>query len=661
MAFKLAELYAELSGDETKLVSALSRARKGVDSLKAGLEKASSYAKYALGGMATVAGISVKAFSEQEQADKKLEASLIAAGIAADVYLTKFTNLAGELQKVTSFSDDQIEGLMAQEAQFGIAAGKIEEYTRQVIGLAGALGVDLDSAFKLTIQAENGNFTMLQKTMPILKRATTDVEKMAMVREMAARGLAREAALQQTDTGMLNQNIKALMEQAEVLGKMLLPYIVDASKWVVKHVEALSKWIQANKETATSYAKTVIAGGTFLAIAPSIISTSSSMISVIKGLSGALEYLGISGLTVCPPLAVIAAAVAVGTKIWSNYRAEVNKANADMKELATGLKGQEGINVKIKTAMTPQDGKADENLERTRQAMRAIEDELKRISELGEDQQYEYSAWISYARKMHMELQGLEDAQKRIVEGERQAAAAKEQQARVEQMRKDFTKSMLTAFGTENEKRKAAIEEEYIKLKDTLAKMQLSREEYAAKLDALDKGRQAKLDAMAKEEADKQRDKNQTIADAYQQMSIELLGMTKGQRARDIAELDADYKKKKEMFAGNAEQLLELEKWRKAKLADIDKANAKDKQDTPTFTAMADINKQMQEAIFKKFGEDNSGKVAEDQLKEQQDTNKWLEKVHEAVAKASAVKKQGDFGFRDPTAGRPDTGGFKIV
>jgi hypothetical protein len=112
---------------------------------------------------------------------------------------------AEELQKVTTVEDDAAIAAMKYGANLGITKDRLNEATKDAIGLSKAFGVDLNMAMKMTANAYQGNYDALAKYIPALKTATDETQKQAIVNEAMARGFRIAEGEANTFTGALMQ------------------------------------------------------------------------------------------------------------------------------------------------------------------------------------------------------------------------------------------------------------------------------------------------------------------------------------------------------------------------------------------------------------------------------------------------------------------------
>jgi len=184
-----------------------------------------------------IAKKTIDAYGVQEKAERKLASALghTNKGLLAQ---------ASALQQVSSHGDEAIIAVQALISNMGIAEGDIGNATKMAIGLSEALGVDLNMAAKAAAGAIQGDTNMLTRYIPLLKTTKDETEKLAIVQEVANKGLiqARDAA--ETMSGSMEQAGMAVGDAAEALGGLLAPTVTAVAGGVQFLAEGLSNTVK---------------------------------------------------------------------------------------------------------------------------------------------------------------------------------------------------------------------------------------------------------------------------------------------------------------------------------------------------------------------------------------------------------------------------------
>jgi hypothetical protein len=202
---------------------------QGVNKAKGGLSGFGTLAK-SIGGMLVAAfsvrsmvnffTTSVKLASEQIAVENRLAAALRANGKEVEGNMEKYKRFASALQRVTTVGDETTLGLIQLAVTMQSKAP--DEAAKMAIGLSKALNVDLQTAVRMAVMAQNGHTDALRRQIPALRTATTDAEKMAAVQQTVATGMAIAADEANTAAGKFAQLKNAWGDLKEVIGSGIL-------------------------------------------------------------------------------------------------------------------------------------------------------------------------------------------------------------------------------------------------------------------------------------------------------------------------------------------------------------------------------------------------------------------------------------------------------
>ena len=209
-------LGADIKGFQTNMRKASSELQK-VGKKMQGIGK--SMSMYVTAPIMAMGGAAVIAFDKQAQAEARLAAQLSVNGKAVEVTMDKYKAFAASLQKISTVGDEATLELMQLSESMG--SPNTIEATKNAIGLSKALGIDLKSALKMVVLAQNGEYTMLNRYVPLLRKATTETEKAAIVSKLYAGGLAIAKAEAVTGLGPMKQLTNSLGDLMESFGKII--------------------------------------------------------------------------------------------------------------------------------------------------------------------------------------------------------------------------------------------------------------------------------------------------------------------------------------------------------------------------------------------------------------------------------------------------------
>ena len=105
----------------------------------------------------------VQAAMQQEDANAKLRASLLATGQLTDANVAKFQGLASARQLVTRYGDEATQSEIATAIAMGVSLDKIEALTVAAQDFASTFRMEFSSAFRMTSRAFMGDIEMLSR------------------------------------------------------------------------------------------------------------------------------------------------------------------------------------------------------------------------------------------------------------------------------------------------------------------------------------------------------------------------------------------------------------------------------------------------------------------------------------------------------------------
>jgi len=238
-------LVVNLKAKTAEFGKGLKRARKSIRTFKKALDGASKraavWSRNLVMAGAAVAGAFVKLAMEQERAEMALDAALQSTGQNVAIHGKALRQMAADIQKVTVHGDEFVLGLMTAGMNLGITADKIGGVTKQAIGLATVLKMDLNTAMRYMVLAQQGEMTMLRRYLPALRATEDATEQLAIVTEAANRGWEQAQAETKTTRGGLLQLKNALGDVGETFGKAFLPMMQRA----IGRLRAFAGWAQS--------------------------------------------------------------------------------------------------------------------------------------------------------------------------------------------------------------------------------------------------------------------------------------------------------------------------------------------------------------------------------------------------------------------------------
>jgi hypothetical protein len=193
-----------------------------------------------------------RAWGVQEQAVSAVEAAIKATGGTAGFTTKQLVKMAGELQKISTFGDEDIlKNLTANLLTFTNVVGPVfEEAQKQALNLSARLGQDLKSSVIQLGKALNDPikgitalsrvgvaFTETQKEQikTLMKSGDIMAAQKIILAELGHEFENQATALAQTTQGKLTQAMNAVGDAMESVGQAIAP-IVEYAAGVIQHL-----------------------------------------------------------------------------------------------------------------------------------------------------------------------------------------------------------------------------------------------------------------------------------------------------------------------------------------------------------------------------------------------------------------------------------------
>ena len=247
----------------------------------------------------------VEAFGKQQDSVQRL------ASVFGNEGATSLANYASELQKVTTFGDENTNAAMAQMGAFGASTEQTKTLTKATLDLSAGMGIDLNTAALLVAKSFGTSTNALGRYGVELDSNMTKEEKVAAIAakvEERYGGLAKQLA--QTTSGQLAQAKNAFGDLAEVFGRTVAPAILAIAKLFkflseaidikIMRTLAASTLILVTGFTALAYQTKIAAAGQAIYQAAMAISSvaTAGLTASLAALKAALISTGVGGLIV---------------------------------------------------------------------------------------------------------------------------------------------------------------------------------------------------------------------------------------------------------------------------------------------------------------------------------------------------------------------------
>jgi hypothetical protein len=308
----------------------------------------------------------VNLFAKQEESVARL----------ARVFGSKGAKALGEyssqLQKVTTFGDEDINMMMAQIGAFGASEEQTKKLAKATLDLSAGMGIGLNEAGKLVAKSIGTSTNALQRHGVELDTNASKSEKVDSIvsgLEATYGGLAEQMA--QTTAGQLQQAQNAFGDFQETIGELLAPAVLVLAKGLKAIAEALS-----NKAFQTA----VVA---FAALGASLWAATSGA-AAFTGAVGALKaaYLAFSGVLAATPWgAALLALTVAGAAAFAYFKATEDSTDAQDKNNKSLKEAKEAID-EMNESRKALAEEIENNTDKLAEDLALVEAEIKKGSEL---------------------------------------------------------------------------------------------------------------------------------------------------------------------------------------------------------------------------------------------------------------------------------------
>jgi hypothetical protein len=165
---------------------------------------------------------SVKAFLEAELNAKKLEVALQNISGEGTGAFNKLIKQSEELQKISIFSDDDIQNAQTALVQYGLTSDEVEKLLPKILDLASAQGIDLASATDISIKAINGQTKGLKTAGIAFEDTGTKAGNLAKLTDNLNKFQGQSSAIMETNAGKLARLGNAYDDFKESVGEALI-------------------------------------------------------------------------------------------------------------------------------------------------------------------------------------------------------------------------------------------------------------------------------------------------------------------------------------------------------------------------------------------------------------------------------------------------------
>ena len=334
-----------------------------------------------------LATATIEAFGKQEMAVLKLSSAIRSQGGNVSEILPIYESLAGEMQRLTTYGDEEVLALQSTATAMGVTSEQMDLCIKGAIGLSNVFGIGLNEAVRAAATVVQGKTDKLNEMIPALSKCKSETEKYAIAEKAMKDGFAQAKAEAESTSGKLKQAANAWGDLAEVAGETFAPAAVE----VAGALKSVCEWLSKNSEII----QVLVGGLSSLAVgfAFSRIGGLASVASLFKMVSGAItgtkaasDALNVS--LKANPLGIAMTAVSAFALLVSHLHSK-EKARYES-NIEQSKEYRDGIDAEI-DAMKQWGISAEDNEKRTAE----VADEIAKLK--AEEEEY---------RKSHGQLRG---------------------------------------------------------------------------------------------------------------------------------------------------------------------------------------------------------------------------------------------------------------
>ena len=266
----------------------------------------------------------IQAFGRQEMAVQKVASAIRSQGGSVSEVLPIMQSLASEIQRITTYGDEQVLEMQSLAAAMGITSSQMSEVVQNAIGLSSALGMDVMTATKAASAAIQGKTTALQEYIPSLIKCKSEAEKLATVQRLAAGGF--EQARDRVDTldGKLKQAANAWGDLQEVVGEAFAPAVKNVAGLLGGLCEMLTAMPVATK--ALTISLTSLAVGFAFTKVGGLLKVADSFVGLAGGVRTTTAAMhGLNAACRANPLGLVASAASLAIMAISSLAEYASK------------------------------------------------------------------------------------------------------------------------------------------------------------------------------------------------------------------------------------------------------------------------------------------------------------------------------------------------
>ena len=196
----------------------------------------------------------IQAFGQQEAAVQKLAAAIRSQGGNVSEVLPIMSSFASEMQRITTYGDEQVLAMQAMATAMGVSADQMNLCIQGAIGLTNVYEIGLNEAVRAAASVVQGKTEKLNELIPALSKCKSETEKYALAEKAMKDGFAQAEAAANTLDGKLKQAAHAWGDLQEVVGEAFAPTVKTVAGLIKGICELLAENTAITKTLTTALA-----------------------------------------------------------------------------------------------------------------------------------------------------------------------------------------------------------------------------------------------------------------------------------------------------------------------------------------------------------------------------------------------------------------------
>ena len=281
----------------------------------------------------------------------KLSSAIRSQGGNVSEILPIYESLAGEMQRLTTYGDEEVLALQSTATAMGVTSEQMDLCIKGAIGLSNVFGIGLNEAVRAAATVVQGKTDKLNEMIPALSKCKSETEKYAIAEKAMKDGFAQAKAEAESTSGKLKQAANAWGDLAEVAGETFAPVAVE----VAGALKSVCEWFTRNSELTQI------------------------LIGSLTSLAVGLAFSKIGGLANVASLFKLVASGMTGAKMASDALNVSLKANP----LGIAMTAISGLGLIISSVSKSSEDLYNKNIEKSKEYRDSLDEEIAELEKWG--------------------------------------------------------------------------------------------------------------------------------------------------------------------------------------------------------------------------------------------------------------------------------------